>query len=36
MCEHMEIAESISEGVVENYYKKLLGHMPIVLVTSEK
>ena len=31
MFEHMEIAESIYEGVVTNYYKNLLGQKPIIL-----
>ena len=30
----MDIAESIYKGVVEPYYKKILGKMPIVLVTA--
>ena len=34
--ERTEIAESIYEGVVEPYYKSLLGKMPTVLVTAGK
>ena len=36
MFERMDIYESIYEGVVETYYKKLLGQTPTVLVTSGK
>ena len=32
----MEIAESICEGGLDPSYKKLIGHMPPVLVTPGK
>ena len=35
MFECMDIAESIYEGVVEPYYKKLIGDMPTVMVISD-
>ena len=31
----MDVDESIYKGVVEPYYKNLLGQMPTVLATSE-
>ena len=34
--EHMEIAEYIYRGVVENLYKNLLKQMPTVLVAAGK
>ena len=34
MFEFMDIVEYIFEGVVEPYYKKLIGQIPNVLVTS--
>ena len=34
MFEHMEIAESIYEGVVEPSYKNIPGQTPTVLVTA--
>ena len=36
MFECMVIVESIYEGVVELYYKNLLGNMPPIMVTAEK
>ena len=36
ICERMEIAKSIYEGVVEPSYKNLLGQMPTVLVIAGK
>ena len=34
MFEHMEITESICEGVVEPSYKKILGQVLTMLVTA--
>ena len=36
MFECMEISEYIYEGVVEPYYKKPLGKIPNMMVSSEK
>ena len=34
MFERMGITEYIYEGVVEHFYKKLLGHMTTIMVTE--
>ena len=36
MFEHMKIAESIYEGVLETYYTKLIGQTRTVLSTAVK
>ena len=36
MFECMDIVEYVYESVVEPSYKKILGHMPPVLVTARK